>query len=327
MSVRRLPDRFGPRGLTALDRVLFARPRPDRVLVQYVPHAFGWKAMNLPFAAWVAARARRVAPVWVMFHEVIFPFGWRPAHALLGGVTRVMARLVAGAAERVFVSIPAWAGWVRRLCPRAPRAEWLPVPSNVPAAADPAAVAAVRAGFPPGASVVGHFGTFGGMNAALVGPPLAELLRHSPDRSALLVGRGSAEYRERFAAEHPDLAGRVAATGPLPPAGVSAHLAACDLLVQPYPDGVSGRRGSAMAGLALGVPTVTNVGFLSEPVWGTESEGVAVVGSAGAAGLVAAAEAVLALPPAERAARGRAAAAWYRGRFAPEHTLARLRAS
>src|SRR5207248_9386883 len=126
VSVRRLPDRFGPRGLTALDRVLSAAPRPDRVLVQYVPHAFGWKAMNLPFAAWVAARARRAAPVWVMFHEVVagrHP-NW-PAHALLGGVTRVMARLVAGAAERVFVSIPAWAGWVRRLCPRAPRAEWL----------------------------------------------------------------------------------------------------------------------------------------------------------------------------------------------------------
>ena len=53
VRVRRLPDRFGLRGLRWLDREL-ARDRPDRVLVQYVPHAFGLKAMNLPFAAWVA---------------------------------------------------------------------------------------------------------------------------------------------------------------------------------------------------------------------------------------------------------------------------------
>ena len=108
VRVRRLPDRFGLRGLRWLDREL-ARDRPDRILVQYVPHAFGLKAMNLPFAAWVAARARRVAPIWVMFHEVAFPFVRRPLrHNLLAVVNRVMARAVAGAADRVLVSIPSW---------------------------------------------------------------------------------------------------------------------------------------------------------------------------------------------------------------------------
>lgn len=58
VQVRRLPDRFGLRGLRRLDREL-ANERPGRILVQYVPHAFGMKAMNLPFAAWVALRARR----------------------------------------------------------------------------------------------------------------------------------------------------------------------------------------------------------------------------------------------------------------------------
>jgi len=45
------------------------------------------------------------------------------------------------------------------------------------------------------------------------------------------------------------------------------QLAACDVLVQPYHDGVSSRRTSVMAGLALGVPTVTNEGALTEPLW------------------------------------------------------------
>ena len=108
VRVFRLPDRFGLRGLRWLDREL-ARDRPDRILIQYVPHAFGLKAMNLPFAAWVAARARRVAPVWVMFHEVAFPFVRRPLrHNLLAVVNRVMAWAIAGAADRVLVSIPGW---------------------------------------------------------------------------------------------------------------------------------------------------------------------------------------------------------------------------
>jgi hypothetical protein len=38
-------------------------------------------------------------------------------------------------------------------------------------------------------------------------------------------------------------------------------------MLQPYPDGVSCRRGSAMACLGLGRPMVTTLGDLSEPFW------------------------------------------------------------
>lgn len=320
--VVRLPDRFGPRGLAALDYSL--RRRPDCILVQYVPHMYGWKAMNLPFAAWVATRA---APVWVMFHEVMSGAQGIIRNAVLSRVTRQMARLVARSADRVFVSIPAWGDLLREISHTSPLAEWSPVPSNVPTAADPTTVDAARALVPINAAVIGHFGTFSGMNAQLVGPLLAVLLRRSPDRVAFLIGRGGDRYCDRFAADHPDLVGRVVATGQLPAAAAAAFILACDILVQPYPDGISSRRGSAMAGLALGVPTVTNVGFLSESVWGTESAGVSVANSPNPADMLEAAESLLSLPPDERAALGRAAAAWYRSRFAIEHTIARLRAA
>src|SRR5262249_49065983 len=42
VTVRRLPDHYGPRSLRVLNRELDVLPGPRRLLVQYVPHAFGW---------------------------------------------------------------------------------------------------------------------------------------------------------------------------------------------------------------------------------------------------------------------------------------------
>src|SRR5205823_2453640 len=153
-----------------------------------------------------------------------------------------------------FVSIPAWAAMLRQISPTARPAEWLPIPSTVPAVADPSRVADVRGRIAPaGGTVIGHFGTFGTKIANLIVRPLAELLRHSANRVVLLVGRNSPTFRDRFAGEHPDLVGRVTATGEVGLAEVAAHLSACDLLLQPFVDGASCRRTSLMSGLALGV--------------------------------------------------------------------------
>jgi hypothetical protein len=101
--------------------------------VQYVPHAFGWKGMNVPFCLWLNRQRRR--DVWVMFHEVLYPRlpgqPWR--HRLLARVTRRMARLTLRAARRVFVSVPAWEPILRSLGPDCPAVTWLPVLSNIPA--------------------------------------------------------------------------------------------------------------------------------------------------------------------------------------------------
>jgi len=325
VRVRRLSDRFGLRGLRWLGREL-ARDRPDRILVQYVPHAFGLKAMNLPFAAWLAVRARRVAPIWVMFHEVAFPFVRRPLrHNLVAVVNRVMARAIAGAADRMLVSIPGWNDSLGKICPRARPAEWLPVPCNVATAAEPEVVAAARSQYAPdpAAPLVGHFGTFGRLITDLLEPAVVGLLRTDPRARVLLIGRGSERYHVHISASHPDLAGRVAGTGELPPAGVAAHLRACDMLLQPYPDGVSSRRGSVMAGLANRVPVVTNLGILSESLWAA-STGIAVVPGPDHAALAAAVVEVLALSPENRLALGARGAALYFSEFTLEQTIERL---
>jgi glycosyltransferase involved in cell wall biosynthesis len=264
--VHRLEDRFGPRALSSLNAVLDSLPRGTRLLVQYVPHAFGWKGMNVLFCAWLRSRHH---PVWIMFHEVAFPMAskQRLKHNVLGAVHRVMARIVARAAERIFVSIPAWEPLLRAIAsPQAP-VSWLPVPSMFAAGADPIRAASLRAGLARGSSVLlGHFGTFGESIAPLLAAILPALLADQ-GRSMLLVGRSSEAFAANLIRSCPALAGRVIATGALAAAEVPAYLGACDLLVQPYPDGVSSRRTSVMAGLAGGVPTVTNEGPLSEPIW------------------------------------------------------------
>jgi hypothetical protein len=319
VTVHREPGLFTPSGLVKLTRGLNACPGPRRLLLQYVPHAFGLKAMNVPFCAWFAAR--RQDERWVFFHEVVYP--WRPRaplrHHVLAGTTRVMLRLVAGAADRAFVSIPTWAEHLpSRL---RSHAEWRPVPSNLPTHVPSAASTRVRAELGEGL-LLGHFGTFGEATAGLLEQALVPLLRADTSRRALLLGRGSQAWAEGLSRRSPELAGQLLARGSLATEALAAHLSVCELLVQPYGDGVSARRGTTMACLALGLPLVTNTGHLTEPLWRT-LDAVALVEGADPAGVVAAAERLLAHPE-ERAALGARAAEVYRERFSLERTLEAL---
>ena len=319
VTVHRVPRLFTPVGLAKLTRGLDACEAPRRLLLQYVPHAFGMKAMNVPFCAWFAARRRDER--WVFFHEVVYP--WSPRaplrHQVLAGTTRVMLRLVAHAADRVFVSIPGWAEYLPASVRR--RAECRPVPSTLPSEVTQSAVEAVRSTLGRG-PWLGHFGTYGALTASPLEAVLVPLLRAGAERKALLLGRGSRAFGEALAARRPELAGRLVARDSLAPEDVVAHLAACDVLVQPYPDGVSARRTSTMAGLALGRPLVTNTGHLTEPMW-RELRAVELVEGTAPEPLVAATERLLSDAGA-RSALGERAARVYRERFALERTVEAL---
>jgi len=322
VMIRSLPDHFGPRSLRALDRALSRGPRPDFILIQYVPHAFGWKAMNLPFAVWVSLRARRHGPVWVMFHEVLFPFAWRPSsHAVLGVVSRLMARLIAGAADRTFVSIPAWGSLLSQILPSMKPPTWLPVPCVVASDATPEAVATVRRSFPSDAVVIGHFGTFGSYITAVLGPTISLLLSRRPSAHVLLIGRNAERLFVALATED-TLSERVHVAGELPADEIGAYLLACDVLLLPYPDGISSRRGTAMAGLAHGVPIVSNAGALSEALWST-SQAVRLAAGFDATSMADAVEALLDDPERERT--GERGKALYAASFDVERIIHMLR--
>jgi glycosyltransferase involved in cell wall biosynthesis len=324
VRVHRLPDTFGPLSLVRLGREL-ARLIEPTLLVQYVPHAFGWKGMNVPFCLWLRRQRMRVV---VMFHEVAFPVlpraSWK--HRLLASTTRWMAGLVCRAADRRFVSTPSWEPILQQLAPGAVAATWLPVPSNV--STDPAAetVAECRREIQRGMGglILGHFGTFGQAIAEAVATVLPPLLRADRQRTGLLIGRGSDVFAERLRRAHPCLAEQVWATGEVTAREVSAYLAACNLLLQPYPDGANGRRGSLMAGLALGLPILTTDGCNSEPLW-RQTGAVESVPANDPLALVAAAERLL-HDAQTREELGKTARLTYERFFGLEHTIERLRA-
>ena len=260
-----------PESLRRLGRQLDCFPAPRRILVQWVPHGYGYRAMNLPFCLWLWNRARLSGDsVEIMVHEALLAFGegsWRQDAAAL--VHRLMAVLLLRSAERVWVSTPRWEDLLRPYTfGRRIPFQWLPIPSNVTVVSDSEAVQAVRRRYSAeGALLIGHFGTYGRSVASLLEAILSRLGDNPARHSILLIGMGSQDFQKRQTQRQPELSRRLHATGPLSPDSLSCHLSACDLLIQPYPDGVSGRRTSVMAGLAHGKPILTTTGASTEPLW------------------------------------------------------------
>ncbi len=325
VQVHPLPGRFGPRALARLGADLDRLPRPYRLLVQYVPHAMGWKAMNLPFCFWVASR--RQDRISVMFHEVAFPFGWNQPfrHNVLAAVTHAMAALIGRSAHQILVAIPAWQQMLERLGVGRRNMTWVPVPSSIPTRVDSDSVAQVRAHLAqePGTHLLGHFGTYGSPVAGMLHQVLPEVLAADVRRSVLLLGAGSEAFYQDLRRHYPEIASRVRAVGFLPADRLSTHLSACDALLQPYPDGVSTRRTSVMAGLALGLPIVTTEGHLTEALW-QASDAIELVPVKALSGFGAAIERVIS-DPERRRSLGANARALYNERFAIEHTVSVLR--
>ena len=323
VEVHRLPGCFGRQALTTLGRELDAGAA-DRIVVQYVPQGYGMRGTNLPFCLWMLRWRRR--DVTIMFHEVAVTLrrGQPLSHNVIGLVNRAMAFILTRVARRSFVAA---AGWDRRLRPLAPSGHsiiWLPVPSNVPVIEDSEGVRAVRQTLArEGGMVIGHFGTAREKwIIERVQSSVLPLLRERPGATLLLLGADSLLQRERLLATAPELSARVSATGPLTPETLSLHLRACDMMVQPYDDGVSTRRGSMMAALAHRRAVVTTAGYLTEPLW-AQCRAVALAPVSEPAAL-ASMVARLMDDAAERARLGQAAGKLYAERFDLAHTLAAL---
>ena len=323
VTVHRVAGRFGRSALLAMDRALASFTAPRRLLVQWVPHAYGYRSLNLPFCAWVRSRAVEHRDiVEIMVHEPFLPFSGGLLRRGAAAVHRVMARLLLRHASRVWVATPAWIPLCRPYAPDVPF-EWTPVPSGVDATATPVDAAAARRELPRnGGAVIGSFGQAGLVQREGIARAAHAVLRAGLRGTIVLIGTGSEAARSAIISAEPQLAPCIHATGTVPPDHASHWLRACDVLVQPYPDGICGRHSSAMAALAHGLPVVTTDGRFTEPVWRTANAVRLVPVTA----RHAVGDAVVSLlrDDTERARLGSAARALYDERFDVRHTVAAL---
>jgi hypothetical protein len=308
-----LSDAFGRAARREMDGV-FAET-PGVVLLQYVPNALGARGANLPFCHWFSGLRNSLADVRVMFHEPYFYFTWArpwaPANAL-ALAQRLMARMLIRGAHRVYYSTDTWRRYLPS--PGISSRQTLPIPSTIPCAS--AAIDGRRFD-------AGHFGTYGAHVGDELRAILPALAARVPGVRVALLGDGGPAFLSELSRSHPELAANAWAPGRLDPPAVAAALHACDLLLQPYPDGITTRRTSVMAGLKNGVATVSTAGELTEPVW-AETGAAALAPAGDAAAFAGVTEALLRDTPARAALAQRGAAA-YAARFSMAHTIAVLR--
>jgi glycosyltransferase involved in cell wall biosynthesis len=265
-EVHVLPPCFGLRWLMALHRGLAAMGNQGTVLVQYVPHMYGWKAMNLAFCFWLALQ-RKKKKIWVMFHEVAFPFKRHQPlkHDLLAVVHRSMAWIVLRSASKSFTSIEPYKALLTRLAPRA-QIGLLRLFSNVPFGDTAREPDSRRSQVASARPLVGTFSSFGNETWELLMHNLPVLLKDSTF-DLLLIGPG-ANFIRYFSRKYPMFKHRLRTSGRVNALEAGPYIQSCDVLLQLYPDGACGARGTFTAALASGVPVVTTAGPLTEPLLG-----------------------------------------------------------
>src|SRR5205814_567247 len=177
--------------LRRVNALLNGCPAPRTLLVQWVPHGYGWRSLNVAFAMWLAGRALAGDSIELLVHEPYLEVSMHPARLAAALVHRAMLIVAAASAHRIFVSTPSWIPAVRPYALWRQSIEWLPVPAPLLPVRDPTGVAETRRALAPGRRpLVGHFSSFSPLITDLLQPAAERLLRDT-GAHILLLGHGS----------------------------------------------------------------------------------------------------------------------------------------
>jgi glycosyltransferase involved in cell wall biosynthesis len=291
----------------------------DAVVVQYNPFSYGrWGfAPELPLFL-ARLRARRPRPrIAVMFHEVFVDMRdlrW----ALMGAWQRAQLLAVQATADVQLCSIQRWTERLARTALGRP-VHHLPVASNLPDARDHRDVTRRALGAGDDTLVLACVGLR--HPGRLQEHALAAARRAGAEAaSVLLVDLGPGERSSAPLA--PNV--RLLSTGFLDVDALAGHVAASDVFLAPYMDGVSTRRSTVMGALAHGVAVAGTTGHLTDDVL-RRSDGLVLVDRDGPERF-AEAVAGLARDPARRAAVATRGRGLYERRFDWPVMVRRLRA-
>lgn len=261
LGYARLHPRIGRWRWPSLSAVadLVIRYDLEVVNLQYQAAAFNMRSPAISYLPW---RLKSIAPTVVTFHDLRVPYLFPKAGRLREAAVRGLARRAQGC----IATNPA--DYRRLLDWAAGPVRQIAIGSNIEAyAPNHVEIAEARDGLGLAGDDI-LLGYFGFLNETKGADTLIDALARLDGRFHLVfiggrTGASDADNNQAFLAGLRDriaragLDARVHWTGFLPAERVSAHLAAADLMVMPYRDGVSLRRGTLMAVLAHGRPLVT----------------------------------------------------------------------
>ena len=234
----------------------------DVLNLQYQAAAYNMNSPAINFLPW---RSTPILPTVVTFHDLRVPYLMPKAGSLREKALIFMARRASGSIATNAADLVRLQEWSNQ-----PSAE-IPIGSNIEANhANHIEIAEIREqlGLEDDDILLGYFGF---VSSAKGADTLVEALSRLDERFHLVfiggqTGDSDQANNEAFLAQleqtivENDLSERVHWTGFLPAQRVSANLVAADLMVMPYQDGVSLRRGTLMAILAHGRPLLTTTG-------------------------------------------------------------------
>lgn len=295
---------------------------PDWLLVQFEQFAYGRYGFNpsLPLALWKIRRAVPSVRLAVMFHEDFVPASsWR--NAAMTTWQRAQFWALGRISDLVAFSVQPWTDRYGSWFPNTEVAHW-PVGSNIPNEGTPYDEARGQIGLGDSTFVAGVFGSLHGarLNEWICEAARA-LQRETDDLTLLYVGPHGSLLQESL----PDL--DVFDAGALPAEQVSVHLSAMDLHLAPFVDGASTRRGSFLAGLQHGVPTISTEGPLTDPMIATENGGPFRLTPAGDVDAFRRAALQLKSSPGTRRAMRCRAERFFEAHFEWDRVAARIRSS
>ena len=248
-------------GTASLVARLAADLRADWIHVQYQTAAFGMHpAINLAPRSW---RRRGLRVAWT-YHDLLVPYLFPKAGA------RLRTYFTERPAHHAEITIVTNEADRLQLAARGLAAENIPIGSNIGGVELAPAERRQRRrllGYEDDDLVLAYFGF---LNRSKGGIPLvralARLRQEIPRIQLRMIGEkvGASDATNFAYLQEVEalilalgLAEHVQWTGRQPDAEVAADLNACDVLVMPYEDGASLRRGTLMAGLANGCAIVT----------------------------------------------------------------------
>ena len=247
-------------GVTPLSLAAAARELGvTSLLIQYVPFLFARRGVSPAICRGVSLLARAGVRVAVFVHEPYVPFTRLP-WLVTGWPMRWQLRFILRRAAFAYAPVPRFVDIARRYARPATAVRLAPVGATLPVAGEGRAAARRALVLADGTIAIGVFS-----------PAAAGLLLDWVDRSrAALAGRADVVWvcfgfgSERLPRERAS-GGRLIRVTDHDPRVVARTMRALDLAAQPYVDGLTMRRTSAMLALAHGIALVSATGPLYDP--------------------------------------------------------------